>query len=314
MPKSVFDKFCCFAIAMKKKYKYTPNADISAAGGILRVIVGLFLVLVLLFWGSAVQAGPLAERLAQFPQWEGFPPVKVAEGDLVYPDWMEGTWNVTSTLVEQVAPLAPDVVTPGFESNRRYLNQPVNFLVRFQAVSPPLSTLFGRFIPLKPFSESKNLVPAKLNSHVIVADRAFNGLNIARAYLGDRAIQSVKVDPNSPNRQITSLSTGRQLVSIVTGRAAEIPTPEQFIATEVSNQVFRGTSRPYFNQVETTTAYQLRQLPSLAIEAWQVTAVYLSPQDADYFKAQARPVALYRYRLELLPVEAGVSQPVDRVR
>lgn len=264
--------------------------------------MGLLLILVLLLWGGEAQAGQLAERLAQFPHWERLPSVKAAEGDLVYPDWMEGTWSVTNTLVDQVAPLAPDVVTPGFESNRRYLNQPVNFLVRFQAVSPPSSTLFGRFIPLKPFSESKNLVPTKLNSHVVVADRAFNGLNIARAYLGDRTIQSVKLDPNSPNRQITSLRTGRQLVSIVTDRAAETPAPEEFIATEVSNQVFLGASQPYFNQVETTTAYQLRQSPSLAIEALQVTAVYLSPQDADYFKAQAHPVALYRYQLKLLPV------------
>ena len=284
---------------MKKKYRYARQAGFSVRGG----IVGLCLILVLLLWGGKAQAGPLAERLAQFPQWERLPPVKAAKGDLVYPDWMEGTWSVTSTLVDQVAPLAPELVTPGFESNRRYLNQPVNFLVRFQAVSPPASTFLGRFIPLKPLSESKNLIPTRFNSSVIVADRAFNGLNIARAYLGDRTIQSVKVDPNSPNRQITSLRTGRQLVSIVTGRAAETLTPEEFIATEVSNQVFRGTSRPYFNQVETTTAYQLRQSPSLAIEALQVTAVYLSPQDADYFKAQMHPVALYRYQLKLLPVQ-----------
>jgi hypothetical protein len=152
-------------------------------------------------------------------------------------------------------------------------------------------------------------------------------------------IQSVKVDPDSPNRQITSLRTGRQLISVVTGRASETPTPDQFIATEVSNQVFRGTPQPYFNQVETTTAYQLRRSadrsvrlsavrlsspskphaevsatlsPSSAIEADQVTAVYLSPQDSDYFKAQARPVALYRYRLQLLPVEStAASSPAE---
>ncbi|MEW5859950.1 MAG: DUF6816 family protein, partial [Cyanobacteriota bacterium] len=48
------------------------------------------------------------------------------------------------------------------------------------------------------------------------------------------------------------------------------------------------------------TAYH--QLHS-SIEADQVTAIYLSPQDPDYFKAIDRPVALYRYRLQLLPVE-----------
>jgi hypothetical protein len=92
---------------------------------------------------------------------------------------------------------------------------------------------------------------------------------------------------------------------VVTGRASETPSSDQFIATEVSTQVFRGTTQPYFNEVETTTAYQLRESPRLTIEALQMTAIYLSPQDADYFKAQGKPVALYRYQLELLPVESS---------
>lgn len=286
---------------------------------LVRGILGLWLVLVLLLWSGEAQAGPLADRLAQFPYWEGKPSVTVAEGDLIYPDWMEGTWNVTSTLVDQVAPLSPEVVTPGFESNRRYLNQPVSFRVRFQAINPlsmrsreaTQTVISDPFMPLK----TQN---SKLKTFGVVADRAFNGLNIAKAYLGDRIIQSVKVDPNSPNRQITSLHTGRQLISIVTGRATETSSPKQFIATEVTNQVFRGTPQPYFNQVETTTAYRLLHsadlsstssseavplTPRLSIEADQITAVYLSPQDADYFKALEQPVALYRYRLELLPVD-----------
>ena len=271
---------------------------------ILRRILGLCLVLVLLFWSGDVQAEPLADRLAQFPSWEGKPPVNSAEGDLIYPDWMEGTWQVTSTLVDQVAPLAPDLVTPGFESNRRYLNEPVRFLVRFQAVKSGLSAISDRFLPLKIQNSQRFLLPRFNESVPVVADRAFNGLNIAKAYLGDATVQSVKVDPNSPNRQITVLRTDRQLVSIVTGRASERPEPDRFIATEISNQVFRGIPQPYFNQVETTTAYQIKRSPNLAIEGDQVTAVYLSPQDANYFKALDRPVALYRYRLELQPVAA----------
>ena len=37
------------------------------------------------------------------------------------------------------------------------------------------------------------------------------------------------------------------------------------------------------------------------LEAGQVTAVTYNPQDPDYFKADSRPVALYRYRLEFVP-------------
>ena len=282
----------------------------------MRRILGLCLILVLLLWGGEAQAGVLAQRMAQFPNWEDKPPVTVAEGDLVYPDWMEGTWQVTSTLVEQVAPLAPDVITPGFESNRRYLNQPVSFLVRFQAVGNQLSTIPDRttdggsvlrFFPLTLRRSESSPLPLSPETPVVVADRAFNGLNIAKAYLGDTKVQSVKVDPDSPNRQITRLRSGRQLVSIVTGRASEIPAPDRFIATEVSNQIFRGIPQPYLNQVETTTAYRLKRSPSLAIDADQVTAIYLSPQDPNYFNALERPVALYRYRLELVPTELTVD-------
>ncbi|HEY9608793.1 DUF6816 family protein [Allocoleopsis sp.] len=274
---------------------------------VLDITRGMFrfcLAVVLLLWSGEAQAGQLADRMAQFPNWESKPPVTAAQGDLIYPAWMEGTWNVTSTLVEQVAPLAPEVVTPGFESNRRYLNQPVSFLVRFQAVTPQSSAIAENLVPLKLQKSGRSPLPQPGKTTTVVADREFNGLNIGKAYLGDRTIQSVKVDPNSPNRQITFLRTGRQLISIVTGRAEEMPAPDRFIGTEVSNQIFRGIPQPYLNQVETTTAYQRQESPTLAIEADQVTAIYLSPQDADYFKALERPVALYRYRLELTPVDA----------
>ena len=249
---------------------------------------GLCLVLVLLLWNGEAAAGQLAERLASFPRWENKPLVQPAKGDLVYPDWIAGTWNVTSTLVDLVAPLAPDVVTPGFESNRQYLQKPVTFQVRFIKDRLPLPSL--KLIP--------QLVGVR---SAVVADRAYNGLNLARAYLGDRAVLSVKVDPDSPNRQITLLS-GRQLISTITGRATETPEKGKFITTEVFQQLFRGRAQPHFNQVETTTAYRQTSIPNPAIEADQITAIYLSPQDPDYFAAGSRPVALYRYQLKFFPV------------
>ncbi len=255
----------------------------------MRGIWGFFLVLVLLLWGGEAIALTLDQRLASFPHWDSKPSVQVAEGDLVYPEWMSGTWDVTSTLVDLVAPLAPDVVTPGFEGNRRYLNVPVKFRVRFGKNRLPTSSL--KLIPQ----------PLKLQS-AIIADRAFNGLNLARAYLGDRAVIAVKVDPDSPNRQITLLQKERQLVSIVTGRATQTLDANKFITCEVFQQQFRGNGALiFFNQVESTTSYHYLPTSIRTIEGDQVTAVYLSPQDPDYFTAGSRPVALYRYRLEFFP-------------
>ncbi|NJP10373.1 MAG: hypothetical protein HC866_13595 [Leptolyngbyaceae cyanobacterium RU_5_1] len=41
--------------------------------------------------------------MVAFPQWDGKPVVQPAQDDLIYPDWMAGTWTMTSTLVEMVA-------------------------------------------------------------------------------------------------------------------------------------------------------------------------------------------------------------------
>jgi hypothetical protein len=165
----------------------------------VKIICSICLVLFLLFWCSGALAGSLADRLSQFPHWESKPKLSLLRSDeLVYPPWIKGTWNVTSTLVDLVAPLAPDVVTPGFESNRRHLKEPFTFMVRFVEKFP--TSPRQRILPLPIQTLSKSSANVR-----VVADRAFNGLNIARAYLGANAVESVKVDPDSPLRQSISL-------------------------------------------------------------------------------------------------------------
>ncbi|NET01264.1 MAG: hypothetical protein F6K61_11970 [Sphaerospermopsis sp. SIO1G1] len=263
----------------------------------LKIILSILLILLFIYPTSNVHAGELSEKLANFAQWEKLTSVKTAAGDLIYPDWMEGTWQVESTLIDLAAPLAPDIVTPGFEGNRQQLNKPINFLVRFIKIEPQNSGL-------KITNQQKN------NSKILVADRVFNSLNLSRAYLGKEAVLAVKPDPKSPNRQITFFQGERQLVSSVTARITENTPDGKFITAEVFQQYFKGGSRAYFNTVESTTAYAL--LPtsqpktspkiSLTISADQVTAVYLSPQDPNYFTAGSQPVALYRYRLDFFPL------------
>lgn len=247
------------------------------------LVIGLFVNL------SEAKAGELAQRLANFSQWERLTSTQTANGDLVYPTWMQGEWVVKSTLVDLAAPLAPDIITPGFEGNRQYLNQPVSFKVKF--------------VPEKPYITGSKLIPRVITKSAnIVADRAYNGLSLARAYLGEDAVISVKVDP-SPNRQITTLKNNLQLVSIVTTRAIETTPDDKYITSEVFQQLFLGAKNPYFNIVESTTAYQQQPTSYPAIVADQVTAVYLSPQDPNYFKAGTKPVALYKYKLEFSTIK-----------
>ncbi len=263
------------------------------------IIIGLFFVLLLT--GNSATAGQLSERVAEFPDWENKPFLPEAEGDLIYPKWMAGEWEVTSTLVEMVAP-NPEIVTPGFESNRQYLNQPITFNVRFY---PAKNKLINVNFPFPQSLNSLNKYTIKTEN--IVGDRAFNGLNIAQAILGQKAVLSVKVDPKNPNKQITFFNNDHQLISTVTRRGSETPRFDQFFSTEIVQQVFQGETSIYLNEVETTTAYQAQlseKQPQNVIEisANQITAIYLSPQDPDYFKAENKPVSLYRYQLKLIPI------------
>jgi hypothetical protein len=271
------------------------------------------LTIALLCLTLPAQAETLSDRLTTYPNWHHKPTTLPAKGDLYYPDWIAGTWQLKTTLVDMTAPLAPDIVTPGFESNREFLNQPISFDVRFIAEKANRNIISGNIISGNIISGkivsgniiSGNIISGKIVSGKIVSDRAFNGLNIAKAYLGEDLVTAVKVDPSNPNRQITILKGDRQLESTISDRATETPDANHFLTTELFQQIFRGTDRPYLNQVETTTAYRLA---NQTITADQVTAIYLSPSDEKYFQAGETPVALYRYKLEFSPLQTATSE------
>jgi hypothetical protein len=255
----------------------------------------VWIVLLCLGWmvcqDTTAIAGSLQARLDQFPNWRSPPMLQPARGDLYYPDWFAGQWQVTSTLVDLVAPLAPDIVTPGFEANQKTLNQPITFPVQFGPEPVQISAL-----PQLPFPVGQ-ILPAQ----GIVADRVYNGMSLADALLGKAILKSIKVDPQSPNRQIALFHNGQQLVTRISDRATETPSDGNFVSSELYQQEFRSSTQIYFNQVENTIAYHRVAGKPPVIEADQVTAIYLSPQDSDYFKTKDRPVTLYRYRLHFLP-------------
>jgi hypothetical protein len=248
--------------------------------------IGLALASPVLAQDSITPLSSLASRLQQFPHWSSPPPAQTAHGDLFYPDWFSGLWTVQTTLVTKAAPLAPEIVTPGFNSNSSDLEQTVTFQARF--IPEPALTIG----------------PFRSPSPKLVADRVFNSLNLIKATLnnsfaGETApILTIKIDPTNPNRQILRIGPDRQIVSTITDRLVETPNVNQFLSTEITRQEFRGTPQIYFNIVENTTAYTRLTNGTPGFNADQVTAVYLSPQDPNYFKAGDRPVALYRYQMK----------------
>jgi hypothetical protein len=133
---------------------------------------------------------------------------------------------------------------------------------------------------------------------VIIPDRAFNGLSIAQAYLGAENVQQVIANKFNSIEQKTVFKQNNELISTVIGREQETISSDNFITSEVTRQFFRRPNSVYLNLVETTTKYHL--INDNKIEATQITAVYLSTEDPDYFLAIEHPVALYYYTLNLV--------------
>lgn len=239
------------------------------------------------FLPLTANAESLQLRLDRFPNWRSPPTLQPANGDLYYPDWMSGDWQVTSTLVDLAAPLAPAIVTPGFEASQKLLQQPVTFAVRFE---PSQVSLPVRRSPFPTSTVSAD--PPK-----IVANRVYNGISLATALLGQNVVESIEIDPRSPNRQLALFRNGQRLTTQISDRGAETPSDTEFVSSELYQQIFRNETQIYINQVENTIAYHRVMTEPDQVEADQVTAIYLSPQDPDYFKALVKPVTLYRYRL-----------------
>ncbi|BAQ65069.1 hypothetical protein GM3709_1834 [Geminocystis sp. NIES-3709] len=233
---------------------------------------------------SQVSGETLRERITQYPHWEHKISLPNPTKELIFPSWFEGVWDVTSTLKEQIAPLSPEFQTPGFDSNREYINKDINFQVKF--------------IPSTLTFKNNNFVPTIISKNKrIIADRAFNGLSIAQAYLGKENVKEVIINQSNSTEQKTKFRTENELISTVIGRQQETTLSGDFITSEVTRQFFRRPDSVYLNLVETTTKYHL--INQNYIEGKQVTAIYLSPQDPDYFLAFERPVALYYYTLDL---------------
>ncbi len=271
-----------------------------------KMLIGAIAIACWFYSSQSLLAGVLSDRIDRYPNWDRQPQVSQHEGELTYPEWFRGRWIVTSTLLEQIAPLAPKIVTPGFASNRQYIDKPIEFTIQFIPTNP------AKVLKFSPLNLPR--LKSSLPTPKIIADRAFNGLSIATAYLGAANVTSVKIDLQNPTKQITQLTQDRQLEAFVTGFDRELPDLDRFISTELSQQVFRTSSSIYLNTVETTTSYQFSATPTPKITATQISAIYLSPQDPDYFRSIGKlghPVALYKYRLELVP---AIDRPIWHVR
>jgi len=248
----------------------------------LVLTIALFVTLFLNIYPA--YSGILADRIALYPHLEHQLSLPTPHQELIFPSWFEGKWDVMSTLKQQIAPLSPKFISPACESNEQYLDKNITFFVQF------IPTIFN--------PKNDNFIPSIIHKKpVIIPDRAFNGLAIAQAYLGEENVKEVIINKNNSTEQITKFKGENELISTVIGRQQETIAEDKFITCEITRQFFRRPNSVYLNLVETTTKYEL--INPDYIQGKQVTAIYLSPQDPDYFIAFDLPVALYYYTLDL---------------
>ena len=136
----------------------------------------------------------------------------------------------------------------------------------------------------------------------VVGTRAANAMAIGRAVLGD-ALLEVEDDPSNPNRQLARLSDERQLDTRITGRLSEQPSEGEFLADELSLQLFKQAGLPpRSSRIETLSRYALVSPDQISGEQWQ--ASYGSPEEG--LAASARSHQHVTLTLERLQAtEAG---------
>ncbi|CAK6689833.1 POLO box duplicated region [Synechococcus sp. CCY9201] len=196
-------------------------------------LLGTILAILLALPVAAAPGTVVQERLSSWPQWRL--PVTLprpGRGDLIYPHWFAGAWEVTSHSLEG------DTAAPAGPAQEPPLHYRVDFIADRR----------GR----------------------IVGARAANAAAIGRAVLGHRLV-SVEDDPANPNRQLARLRDGSLLETRVIGRQVLTLPPDQLLADELSLQVLHGEAAPRVSRVEVLSHYQLEADGTIRGEQWLAT-------------------------------------------
>lgn len=157
--------------------------------------------------------------------------------------------------------------------------------------------------------------------------RAFNTRALTNAALGFDAVRAVEYDPRDPGRERVTfaelgpdlrplpplrielfINAARSSADVLRLQREGQPEPASFCTAELYRQVKLGVRAADVRDYEVITAYTLEQQGRVV--AAQRVAVYLQPQDAAFFQAAGRAVAVYDYALTLTRVPAGADAPL----
>ena len=226
--------------------------------------------------------------------------------NLYFPDYMEGTWDATQTLVSTKAPLglkfiggpqgSLDVAQKTMDEQAKRINEQVKLQLRF------VKTNFG-----------------------VVEDRAFNLRSRLDAFAGKSVVASVNyADVKESNRASVVAAGGKEDDPLTTtlvyfkGPAAQKTfvishgqdplDKDDWSGYELDRSIFALTNNSIAPPVTTDTEviYSFNKVGSDKVEGKLRLAGYLNPQsDSLYFESQNRAVSITDYTLSLKRSESN---------
>ena len=208
-----------------------------------------------------------------------------------FPSWFAGTWNCTIGFRGYEFPQVPglsrqdvisDVTIAGFQKLS---------IAQLVDVGKPSSTFPMRWT---------------LDRNQVLEDRAFNLRSSIDGTLGYRVVRDVLFDPRAnPNRcsivfEEAQTRNAERIELFTNSRMSESPDDATFLTAESIRQVTFSLSQQFrvARQVVTDYAYfwtHRRSPDGNTITSNLLTAAYIQPQDALYFKAVGTPVAVYSH-------------------
>ena len=220
--------------------------------------------------------------------------------NLYFPDWLEGEWDTTQTLVSTKAPLG-----------LKYIGGPSGDVDIARKTMDEQAKRIGEAVGLKlKFANTK---------WGVVEDRAFNLRSRLDAFAGKQVVASVDyADVRESNRESVLKAGGAESDPLTTtlvyfkGPAAQ----KQFIISygsnalgedewagyELQRSIFALTNNSIAPPVTTDTEaiYKFKRLTSDTVEGKLRLAAYLNPQnDKLFFETKSRAVSLTDYTLTL---------------
>ena len=227
------------------------------------------------------------------------------EKQLFYPDWLEGTWDVTAEFAGFSAPLGNRFISPAVPGLRKCS------ILRIADVGASPVRYRARYV--RSAAEGG-----------VVADRVFNAASAVGAFLGrPGAVQRVQYDPAAnPTRYSVVYTTPRRATDydqtpdlwkaelfLNNRSAATRPLPdgrEAFLFAEAERQVLQAARQGGVYDFVLAARLEPVDAGKTQIEGFQRVAAFLQPQDALYFEAGGRAVAVYDYRLRLTRSSGGL--------